>query len=263
MIKFFRQIRQSFLYQNDFSPSVVSSRAGKYLLYAIGEIFLVVIGILIALSINNWNQNRLKGEKEIQILKSFETQFQNDISQLTESLKFYEAASESIDIIIHQLENKIPYSDSIKKHFYLSTRYYGDSDLDNNVFESLKSLGVDLVSNAEIRNRIVRLYEDDDEWIVNFELMYRDYLFNASQNLFNTRFKDYWGGDYKDLTYSDGEMIPLDYKSLQTDQEYLYFIRTQKNHLGWMIYKPIEETKAKVIELSTDLNKEIERLEKK
>jgi hypothetical protein len=222
----------------------------------------VVIGILIALSINNWNQNRLKGKKEIQILKSFETQFQNDISQLNESLKFYEAASKSIDIIIHQLENKIPYNDSIKRHFYLSTRYYGDSDLDNNVFESLKSYGVDLISNTDIRNRIVRLYEDDDEWIVNFELLYRDYLFNASQTLFNTRFRDYWGGDYKDLTYSDGEMIPLDYKSLLTDQEYLYFIRTQKNNLGWLIYKPIEETKAKIIALSTDLNKEIVRLQK-
>jgi hypothetical protein len=58
-------------------------------------------------------------------------------------------------------------------------------------------------------------------------------------------------------------MIPLDFESLQTDQEYLYFIRTQKNHLGWLIYKPIKETKAKILELSKDLNEEIERLEKK
>ena len=71
------------------------------------------------------------------------------------------------------------------------------------------------------------------------------------------------GGDYKDLTYSQGGMIPLDYEKLQSDQEYLYFIRTQKNHIGWMIYKPIEETKTKLIALSKDLNKEIGRLEKK
>tara|TARA_R110001583_G_scaffold192436_1_gene358915 strand:- start:165 stop:929 length:765 start_codon:yes stop_codon:yes gene_type:complete len=254
MIKFFRKIRHKMLTENKFS---------KYLIYAIGEIVLVVIGILIALQINNWNQNRLKGKKEIQILKSFETQFQNDISQFDESLKFYGTASNSIDVIIHHLENKIPYNDSLNQHFFLSTRFYGDSDLDNNVFESLKSHGVDLISNTEIRNRIVKLYEDDDEWIVNFEIVYRDFLFNASESIFNTRFKDYWGGDYKDLTYSEGEMVPLGFESLQTDQEYLYFIRTQKNHLGWLIYKPIEETKAKLIELSNDLNKEIERLEKK
>jgi len=50
MIKFFRQIRYNLMEQN---------KTGKYLKYAIGEIMLVVIGILIALSINNWNQNRL------------------------------------------------------------------------------------------------------------------------------------------------------------------------------------------------------------
>ena len=49
MIKFFRKIRQQLLVENKFS---------KYLLYAIGEIILVVIGILIALQINNWNEVR-------------------------------------------------------------------------------------------------------------------------------------------------------------------------------------------------------------
>ena len=239
------------------------NKTGKYLKYAIGEIVLVVIGILIALQINNWNQNRLKAQKEIQILKSFVAQFQNDILQFDESLKFYEGALKSVDIIIYNLENKIPYNDSLNQHFYLTTRFYGDSDLDNNVFESLKSLGVDFISNTDIRKRIAQLYEDDDEWIVNFETVYRDFLFNASQNIFNTRFKEYWGGNYKDLTFSKGEMIPLDYKSLQSDQEYLYFIRTQKNHIGWLIYKPVEETKVKLIALSKDLKNEIERLEKK
>ena len=49
MIKFFRKIRQDLLKKN---------KTGKYLKYAIGEIVLVVIGILIALSINNWNENK-------------------------------------------------------------------------------------------------------------------------------------------------------------------------------------------------------------
>ena len=55
MIKFFRKIRQNMIKEN---------KASKYLLYAIGEIVLVVKGILIALQINNWNEDK-KNEKEL------------------------------------------------------------------------------------------------------------------------------------------------------------------------------------------------------
>ena len=55
MIKFFRKIRQNLLMDN---------KTSKYIKYAIGEILLVVIGILIALSINNWNENKKLTNKE-------------------------------------------------------------------------------------------------------------------------------------------------------------------------------------------------------
>ena len=54
MIKFFRKIRQNLLMEN---------KTGKYFKYAIGEIVLVVIGILIALQINNWNENRIENKE--------------------------------------------------------------------------------------------------------------------------------------------------------------------------------------------------------
>ncbi len=60
MIKLFHQIRQSHL---------MNHQTGQYLKYAIGEIFLVVIGILIALQINTWNENRKRKVEEIKLLK--------------------------------------------------------------------------------------------------------------------------------------------------------------------------------------------------
>jgi uncharacterized membrane protein YgaE (UPF0421/DUF939 family) len=60
MIKFFRKIRKRMLTENRFS---------KYLIYAIGEIVLVMIGILLALQINNWNEHRKDQIKEQVILK--------------------------------------------------------------------------------------------------------------------------------------------------------------------------------------------------
>ncbi|GGG44935.1 hypothetical protein GCM10011414_13140 [Croceivirga lutea] len=73
MIKFFRKIRQRLLAENRFS---------KYVLYAIGEIILVVIGILIALQINNWNEKQKDIEKEQQILLSLREEFKQNIQEL-------------------------------------------------------------------------------------------------------------------------------------------------------------------------------------
>jgi hypothetical protein len=70
MINFFRKIRQQLLNENKFS---------KYLLYAIGEIVLVVIGILIALSINNQNELRKRDLLETFVLKEFKKNLTDDI----------------------------------------------------------------------------------------------------------------------------------------------------------------------------------------
>ena len=73
MIKFFRKIRQNLIMENNTS---------KYFKYAIGEIILVVIGILIALQINNWNENRKNASKEKAILTNIHKEFIKNKKQL-------------------------------------------------------------------------------------------------------------------------------------------------------------------------------------
>lgn len=252
MIKFFRRIRQRLMNEN---------KPGKYLLYAIGEILLVVIGILIALEINNWNESRIKLNKEVELLKGFKNQFQSDLIEMDSSLNFYKESKQSIGIILDHLENDKPYADSLKIHFFLTTRYWMTSDLDNNVFETLKSIGVDMITNASIRKRIVRLYEDQDEWIEESEQAYLEFLYDASANLYNTRFKDFWHGDYRDKRVI-GETVPLDFEKLKTDREFLYFLRTQYYRIGWLLENPMESTKREIKVLINDIAAEIELLEK-
>ena len=69
MIKFFRHIRQRLLMEN---------KTSKYFKYAIGEIVLVVIGILIALQINNWNENRKEEIRQVAILSKFLQDLKSD-----------------------------------------------------------------------------------------------------------------------------------------------------------------------------------------
>ncbi len=103
MIKFFRKIRQQLLTENKFS---------KYLLYAIGEIVLVVIGILIALQINTWNENRKRNIEELEYLKRLNV----DIAVSIKKTQFYTdfmltAASRSSSILENLKNCEIPNSE--------------------------------------------------------------------------------------------------------------------------------------------------------
>ena len=78
MIKFFRKIRQTLLEKN---------RVSKYLIYAFGEIILVVIGILIALQINDWNENRKNSIAEQKLLNALLIEFESNLKILEENIK--------------------------------------------------------------------------------------------------------------------------------------------------------------------------------
>lgn len=82
MIKFFRRIRQRLITENRFN---------KYLIYALGEIVLVVIGILIALQINNWNENRKDAAHLNSILAIFFEDILNDIKDIERVVNHYES----------------------------------------------------------------------------------------------------------------------------------------------------------------------------
>nr|WP_298992231.1 DUF6090 family protein [uncultured Polaribacter sp.] len=103
MIKFFRKIRQRLLAENRFN---------KYLLYAVGEIVLVVIGILIALQINNNNEAKNNKERFIKVLKEIRKDLETDLSK-TEFL--LERGREMDSLTRHVLSEKITKEQYLKK----------------------------------------------------------------------------------------------------------------------------------------------------
>jgi hypothetical protein len=99
MIPFFRKIRKTLADDN---------KPIKYLRYAIGEIILVVIGILIALQINNWNQNRIQFKQEQKILLSLKTDFIESKVRLLESMGMQKNVVRKSSDLIKIYEGKIP-----------------------------------------------------------------------------------------------------------------------------------------------------------
>ena len=155
MIKFFRKIRKNLLSEG---------KTGKYFKYAIGEIVLVVIGILIALQINNLNENRKNKEFEKEILTQIQTNLKKDKLTLEKILANYDNAIKSSDKILKsELSEKN--EDSIK--IWLGTIIQFDRFQPlTNAYEVLKSNGLDKVSNKELRFLLGTYYDDEASHMV-------------------------------------------------------------------------------------------------
>ena len=152
MIKFFRKIRQNLLSEG---------KTGKYLKYAIGEIILVVIGILIALSINNWNEDAKNRRSEIHYLKRIVNDLDNDISEVKLTK---ENAQNRIDRVLFLLD-ALKAEDLVQKspEYFVSSiiiaGYTHRPSISNHSFEELKSNGwLSLIQNEELRVSIIKYY---------------------------------------------------------------------------------------------------------
>ncbi|MFI1770322.1 DUF6090 family protein [Thalassobellus citreus] len=151
MIKFFRKIRQKTLTENKFR---------KYLTYAIGEIILVVIGILIALSINNWNEDRKATRKEIKILKELKNDLNTNIIELKETYVLTNKRQLSTVLILDYLKNRKPVDDSLKKAFE-NINMDGIFNIANTAYKYIESQGIDFLTNDSLRIRTTEMYELD------------------------------------------------------------------------------------------------------
>lgn len=156
MTRFFRKVRDQLLSQKKFS---------RYLIYAIGEIVLVVIGILIALAINNANQNRILSEKEQIYLKGLKEEFETSKMKLSELIKVNEANYNGAKQIILYMSqgNKKPsekeFSELLYGTFSSDISYNPNISLLN---EMMSSGSLKDISNFVLRNRLTN-------WIATLE----------------------------------------------------------------------------------------------
>ena len=153
MIKFFRKIRQKLLTENKLS---------KYLLYAIGEIVLVVIGILIALQINNWNQRKLEQTSLSEYLSSISQNIKDDIK----NLEYIKTSRKNVLARMPRMTWTLFYSDFLERKDVkfgsealssLSNFEYFNADLSG--FESIKNSGyLSKLKGKDIENLIYKYY---------------------------------------------------------------------------------------------------------
>lgn len=159
MITFFRSIRKNL---------ITEGIATRYLKYAVGEIILVVIGILIALQINNWNNEKQQEKIEIKYLKELKENLKKDLNDIEFNISFNESKLTSNKIILDYLNGQTAEVDSIEFHF--SNLFFSTRTLVNmSAYENLKSRGLEIISNDSLRQQITTLYEFNFYNTIDFE----------------------------------------------------------------------------------------------
>lgn len=151
MIKFFRKIRQQMLTENKFS---------KYLIYAIGEIILLVIGILIALSINNWNQKLQKEEQEIVYYCKIKEDLQTDKNNILRGIKSLDARILSSKQLLTNLYKKIDDKAIILEGFLPAVRSYNFIPSKSAIVDITSSGKLENLNNPKLKTAILQHYSD-------------------------------------------------------------------------------------------------------
>lgn len=150
MIKFFRRIRLKLIDEGNLK---------RYLIYAVGEILLVMIGILLALQVNNWNEERKANRREIESLKGLESNLDKNIESLQRSINFENFSINGIEhIISHLQESTTNPNDSLLIYYKYST-WYEQTTISTATYESLKNIGFEIIRNKDIKNKIIELFE--------------------------------------------------------------------------------------------------------
>ena len=149
MIKFFRKIRQNLLMEN---------KTSKYFKYAIGEIILVVIGILIALQINNWNENKKLKKEEIAVLSELKEDLKITLKELNNDLKIHiEGLEANIQFMNFLKFNKTPDKDI--SHVFALCNRDAQAYPKTSGYKLLESKGISIITNDSLRKEIVKLYQ--------------------------------------------------------------------------------------------------------
>jgi len=223
----------------------MQNKTGKYFKYAIGEIVLVVIGILIALQINNWNESRKDVQREIKMLFDLHNDIKNNIKNINKGITSLENGINKSGVVLSAFENQTKYDTIMNKNFQFYTHFW-DPDFRIASFENLKNEGVNLISNDTLRNKIIDLFEIDMDILNVSDLnRHQDYMTSVGNRIVNKHL-------YFDR--KTGYILPFDYEKMMSDNEFYSFTSffLTQQYMAW-------DKSKRFIEKSQLLNEKIKK----
>jgi len=179
--------------------------------HAIGELLLIVVGILIALQASDWQNRRVDRQTEIAYLEEISTSLSTDIDVVTAGIDRYRQLEMRIIELLSRLDSELPYENSVDTFF---GAVYGVNAFSLNAaaYESLKSHGLTLISDRTLRSEIAMMYE------LTYPNTQRAIHYEESTVLDILR--PYFLLHFTDLTF-DKSATPIDYDFVANDTKFL------------------------------------------
>jgi len=241
MTKFFRKIRQKLLSENKFS---------KYLIYAIGEILLVMIGILLAFQANQWKEQKTEKELEIKLITEIQNGLKSDLIDVKVNYEYHKEMLRNQYKVIDWLKNDGQFNDSTTYQFSMATKRTSFM-VSKAPFESLKEFGLNRISNDAIKHKIIRLYDVLYPQYENVISMY----YVQDEKLFDVIYKYFDDWNMSPYLY---ENKPKNLPQLKKDHAVLMRFKYLTNHNVFLVSSnaKMEKLLIEIIDLiDLELNK--------
>jgi len=233
VIKFFRNIRQNMINQN---------KVANYIKYAIGEIVLVMVGILLALQVSNWNNERKRNELEKVLLAQVKEEINRVYFDIQGDNNTLSLGRRSYARINDYIKNNASYADSMCFDFYwlLADEYIYPKEA---VYGRIKDEGLDIIQNDSIKYLLQTLYESDfprlspdHQFYPNIEEFFSEYYqehFKPNTDM-TLKFMAEFPNDT--ISFPAGEIartigyVPLDFESLKKDTKFLMLLEQSRRY---------------------------------
>ena len=236
---------------------VVKGKTTRYLLYASGEIILVVLGILIALQVNNWNIAQKQREVELNILRGIRSDILLDTIDMNDNIRGYEGKISVTKQLLGHLTSRKE-ADTTVVAGLLRLYYSGYFIILNDAhFSQAKQVGLSIISNQALRQKISRLYEFDYRVLSGSEAEEDDLGIRSSVEEYLSLEEYRLNGDQATVKI---KIDSMNYQQLLDDENLhirIIALATSERSRLDRLYLP---TRAKALAVAQDIEHELERL---
>lgn len=213
------------------------------------EIIVIVLGILGALMLDNWNEDRKSFKLETEMLMELKDGLEEDTAHLKSSLRLHSGTLQKQVALLDWLASDLPYHDTLSIHFarVASTTIFSPTE---GPYETLKQLGIRLISNDSLRKQILNIYDGSYQYYAKVNAQYNE----MDMNMVNFTNHKY----FNDFELS-GRMTPLNVESIKFASDYRYHLSKLENMNGFFIRRVIKPTLREAEETLMMISAELEK----